>query len=264
MTEFLERPDGRIAYDDSGGDGTLIVAAPGMGDLRGSYRHLAPLLVDVGYRFVSMDLRGVGESTVEWPDYSDAAIGTDMTALIDHLGGGPAVLVGNSLTAASAVIAATEAPASVRSLVLMGPFARAVPAPAWQGLLFKAMLSPPWGRGAWVSYYRKQMYPSSPPADHAGYVAALKANLGEPGRYRAFRSLAFNSHAESESRLSDVNVPVLIIMGTADPDFPDPEAEAHGLGESLQGSVVLVDGVGHYPQAEAPDQTAKAIREFLR
>jgi len=130
MAEYLERPDGRIAYDDSGGDGPLIVAAPGMGDLRGSYRHLAPLLVDAGCRFVSMDLRGVGESTVEWPDYSDAAIGTDMTALVNHLGGGPAVLVGNSLTAASAVIAATEAPASVRSLVLMGPFARDVPAPA--------------------------------------------------------------------------------------------------------------------------------------
>jgi len=133
-----------------------------------------------------------------------------------------------------------------------------------EGLLFKAMLSPPWGRGAWVSYYRKQMFPSSPPADHAGYVTALKTNLGEPGRYRAFRALAFNSHAESESRLKDVNVPVLIIMGTADPDFPDPEAEARGLGELLDGSVVLVDGVGHYPQAEAPDRTAEAISEFLR
>ena len=63
-TEFLERPGGRISYDDSGGDGPLVIAAPGMGDSRKVYRHIAPALTDAGLRIATMDLRGIGESTV--------------------------------------------------------------------------------------------------------------------------------------------------------------------------------------------------------
>lgn len=172
------------------------------------------------------------------------------------------MLIGNSLSAASAVIAATDEPPAVAGLVLIGPFAREVPSPAWQKSLFKLMLTPPWGKSAWVSYYRKQMYPGTKPPDHEEYVKALKQDLDEDGRFKAFRSLAFNSHIESESRLSRVACPVLVIMGTADPDFPDPVAEAHGLAQAVDGEVVLVEGAGHYPQAEAPTAVADAIASF--
>ncbi len=263
MTETLQRPDGTIAYDDTGGPAPPVVAAPGMGDLRQVYRHVRPPLVDGGVRFVTMDLRGAGESSLPWPDYSDAAIGSDMVALAAHLGAGPAVLVGNSLTAASAVIAATEEPELVTGLVLIGPFARDIPTPGWQKALFKLTLAPPWGKSAWISYYRKQMYPGTKPPDHDEYVTSLKKNLSEGGRFQAFRSLAFNSHAESESRLGRVACPVLVIMGTADPDFPDPEAEARGLADIVGGTVTLIEGAGHYPQAQAPTEIAEAITSFV-
>ena len=262
MSRTLRRPDGTIGYDDSGGAGPLVIAAPGMGDLRQVYRHFIPEASNRGLRVVTMDLRGMGESSVDWPDYSDAAIGADMLALAHHLASGPAVLVGNSLTASSAVIAAAEDPSAVAGLVLIGPFARDIPSPGWQKILFRMMLSPPWGKGAWVSYYRKQMYPGDKPPDHDDYVDQLKANLSEPGRYKAFHSLAFNSHAESGSRLGQVDCPVLVVMGTADPDFPDPEAEARSLSDILGGEVKLIDGAGHYPQAQAPVQVADAIASF--
>ena len=108
-TQFLERPGGRISYDDSGGDGPLVIAAPGMGDSRKVYRHIAPALTAAGLRLVTMDLRGIGDSTVDWDDYSDAAVASDYSALIDELAAGPAVLVGNSLSCSSSVIAATDA-----------------------------------------------------------------------------------------------------------------------------------------------------------
>ena len=95
------------------------------------------------------------------------------------------------------------------------------------------------------------------------YVTRLKANLSEPGRYRAFHALAFNSHAESGSKLDQVTCPVLIIMGTADPDFPDPVAEARGLASALNGEVSLIDGAGHYPQAQAPTEVAETISSFV-
>ena len=263
MTKTLERPDGILSYDDTEGPGRLVVAAPGMGDMRFVYRHFVTEAVERELRVVTMDIRGMGGSSVDWPDYSDAAIGSDMLALVNHLDAGPAVLVGNSLTAASAVIAAVGEPSSVSGLVLIGPFARDVPTPAWQSVVFRLMLSPPWGKGAWVSYYKNQMYPGDKPFDHDDYVSQLKANLSEPGRYRAFHALAFNSHADSGSKLDQVTCPTLIIMGTADPDFPDPVAEARGLADALSGEVLLVDGAGHYPQAQAPKEVASAITSFV-
>jgi len=263
MSKILQRPGGTIGYDDTGGTGTLAIAAPGMGDLRQVYRHLIPESTKRGMRVVTMDMRGMGDSTVGWPDYSDAAIGTDMLALAHHLAAGPAVLIGNSLSASSAVIAAVDDPSAVAGLVLIGPFAREIATPGWQKLLFRIMLSPPWGKAAWVSYYRNQMYPGDKPLDHDDYVAKLKANLSEPGRYKAFHSLAFNSHLESESRLERVACPVLVIMGTADPDFPDPQVEARSLAEVLGAELRLIDGAGHYPQAQTPDQVADAIATFI-
>jgi pimeloyl-ACP methyl ester carboxylesterase len=260
MTEMLERPDGVLSYDDPGGTGRLVVAAPGMGDVRQVYRHIIDEGVSRNLRIVTMDVRGMGNSSVDWPDYSDAAIGGDMLALVDHLESGPAVLVGNSLTAASAVIAAVQDPAFVAGLVLIGPFARIVATPAWQTLVFRLMLTPPWGKSAWVAYYRNQMYPGDRPPDHDDYVNDLKANLSEPGRYRAFRSLAFNSHDESGSKLGQVNCPVTVVMGTADPDFADPEGEARGLAASMNADVVLVEGAGHYPQAQDPTAVADTIK----
>ena len=59
--------------------------------------------------------------------------------LIDELGGGPATLAGNSLSCASSVIAATDAPDKVSGLLLVGPFVREVPAPWWQKAAFGAM-----------------------------------------------------------------------------------------------------------------------------
>lgn len=261
-TQFLDRPGGRISYDDSGGDGPLLVAAPGMGDSRKVYRHVAPGLTAAGFRLVTMDLRGIGESTVGWNDYSDAAVASDYSALVDELDAGPAVLIGNSLSCASSVIAAVDSADAVAGVVIIGPFVRDVPQKLWQKAAFHAMLTPPWGRGAWIGYYRKQMYPGSKPPDHDAYVEALSKNLSEPGRYASFRSLAFNSHAESGRRLADVTQPVLVVMGTADPDFPDPVAEANELGEFLNARVVLSEGSGHYPQADSPSVVAPAIIEL--
>jgi hypothetical protein len=98
-TRFLAVDDGRIAYDDTGGNGPLILAIPGMGDLRSEYRLLRPALRRAGYRVVTMDVRGHGESSARWADYSAHAVGGDALALLAHLNAGPAVILGDSFAA---------------------------------------------------------------------------------------------------------------------------------------------------------------------
>ena len=272
-TRFLDRDGHRVAYDDTGvpavaDDGRAqptIVAIPGMGDRRQVYRHLTPLLVAAGHRVVTMDLRGMGESSADWParaDYSDTAIASDVVALIDALDLDDVIVVGTSLGAAAAVLAAVDAPGRVRGLVLVGPFVRAVPMKWWQSAAFKALLAPPWGRKAWVGYYGSKLYPGPQPADLDGYVADLGRTMAEPGRMKALRALAANTHAESGAVLGDVSVPTVVVMGSADPDFPDPAAEAHTVAQATRGTVVMVDGSGHYPQADQPDVVAAAVQDL--
>ena len=75
QTLLFERPAGAIAYDDSGDAGELVMMLPGMGDLRAEYRFVAPLLRAAGYRTVTADLRGLGESSAHWPEYTVPAVG---------------------------------------------------------------------------------------------------------------------------------------------------------------------------------------------
>ncbi len=261
-TEYLERGEGQIAFEDSGGDGPLVVCVPGMGDLRGQYRFLMPQLVAAGYRVIIIDLRGHGESSVGWAEYTPAAVGGDMVALLRDLKAGPATLVGNSMAGASAVWAAAEAPQLVSGLVLIDPFVRDIPATFVQNLAIKLLFIGPWKVSSWLTYY-SNLYPSRKPIDLAAYKAKLGANLREPGRFAAFRALMAAPKSDIEARCAQVKTPTLVVMGTKDPDFKDAEAEARWVAARLNGKVQMVDGAGHYPHAEMPEQVGPAIIEFI-
>src|SRR5512143_1540585 len=150
-TQFLEHQNGRLAYDDAG-SGPLVICVPSMGDLRSEYRLLIPQLVAAGYRAISLDVRGHGESSTDWPDFSVAGIGSDILALIHHLNGGPAVIVGTSMAAGAGVWAAAEAPELINGLVLIDPFVRGDGDKMLQ-LMFAALFARPWGPSMWLKYY---------------------------------------------------------------------------------------------------------------
>ncbi len=122
MTEYLAVTDGMIAYEVAG-VGPLIVLAHGMGDSRAAYRAVIPQLVAAGYRVAAVDLRGCGESSVGWPAWSRTAIADDLLAVIRHLGG-PAVLVGHSISGGAATIAAAREPSLITAVVELAPFTR--------------------------------------------------------------------------------------------------------------------------------------------
>lgn len=259
-TQQLQRPEGRIGYDLAG-SGPLVICIPGMGDLRRVYRFTVPALVEAGFRVATMDLRGHGDSDATFSSYDDVAAGQDALALAEHLGG-PAVLVGNSMSAGAAVWAAAERPDLVAGVALIGPFVRNPKINPVMAFAFRAAMSGPWAGRAWLSYLPK-LYPGRKPDDFVEHLAAIKASLRKPGHAKAFKATTRTSHAPAEERLGQVSgKPALVIMGEKDPDFPDPSTEAQWISQQLDAETVIVPGAGHYPQAEYPDLVNPALAAF--
>jgi pimeloyl-ACP methyl ester carboxylesterase len=260
-TGYLELMDGHIAYEVTGPpDGRLVLCVHGMGDTRRTFRLLVPKLAAAGYRVTAVDVRGYGESSAGWPDYRVDSVGADLVALIRHLGG-PAVVVGHSIACAAATWAAAEAPDDVSGLVLIATSSGDRSVKAWMKPAARLVAR---SVTVWGMYYRS-LYPTARPAGFDRYVKDLKANLREPGRRAALRAQIAEALAGVQLRYPDVRCPTLTMMGTKDPDTPNPAAEANSVAEKLAspGRVELVEGAGHYPHAEMPDVTAAAILRFL-
>jgi len=268
MTQYLQRPEGRIAYDLTGpADGPLVVLVPGMGDLRGTWRDVAAPLAAAGHRVAALDLRGHGDSDTTFTTHGDVVTGQDVLALVEELGG-PAVLVGSSMGAGSVTWAAAERPPAVAGLVLTGPFVRNPPTGrltvAVTRLLYRGLFARPWGAGAWTGYYRKTLSRGAHAPWFAEHVAAVHASMSRPENLRSFRHLCVQlTHEPVEKRLAAVHAPAIVFMGERDPDFSDPAAEAAWIGRRLDAEVVMLADVAHYPQHQAGAEVAERTLAFL-
>jgi pimeloyl-ACP methyl ester carboxylesterase len=95
-------------------------------------------------------------------------------------------------------------------------------------------------------------------------LSQLKANLKQPGRFEAANDYGDASLQPAEERLGRVKAPTLVIMGTKDPDFPDPVAEGKFIAAHTGGKLELIEGAGHYPQTEMPEKTIPLVMDFLK
>ena len=262
-TQYLSLPDGRIAYDDTQGTGRPVLCVPGIGDLRQSTRHLESDLVEGGYRVIRMDLRGLGESSTTFTQYSASSVGSDIVALLGSLNLNNVVVLGNSAGAASAVWAAAHSPDRISGLILTGPFVRDIPISFMLKLLLRVMVWRPWGATVW-GYYYKSLYKANPPSDLATYVGTVVENLRVKGRLEAVQAMLAASKADCEAFIGKVRgvIPVIVMMGTADPDFSDPADEAKLIAKAIEGEVKMVEGAGHYPHVEQPRVVLQALNEL--
>jgi len=273
MTEFLDIKGGRIAYDVTG-EGPLIVLSHGIGDRRQAFRFLVPELARAGFRVAAADMRGHGESsTGDWKSISRTDVAGDLVALIRRLGG-PAVIVGHSLSGGAATIAAATAPDLVSGIVEVGPFTRKVQYSLGgllrirryrRGTLLMAAVLLLRSLKMWMGYL-EVAYPEKP-ADYAAYMTALRAKLSESGRMAEFLKTMKTSPADAGAALPRTSCPALVIMGAEDPDWADPRAEAEGIVAAMPaglGAVAMINGGGHYPHAQRPDEVAALTTSFLR
>ncbi|MEX1281387.1 MAG: alpha/beta hydrolase [Acidimicrobiia bacterium] len=260
ITQALDLPEGTIAYDDTGGDGPLVLMLPGAGDVRAEYRFLAPVVAATGARVVTADLRGHGDSSSDWPAHGMAETAADVIALLDHLDAGPATIVATSFSPAAALWAAADRPDLVERLVLIS--AHLHEGPRWQRIVLDLLLRLPVAGRIWAGQYRG-WHPGNPPVDLDAHARVLADMFTDPRRRTAARQTLTASRAGLAERLDRVDVPTLVVMGGADSHFPDPAAEGSSITAETGGRLVVVPDAGHYPHVEYPDVVGSAIADFL-
>ncbi|MGC5019826.1 alpha/beta fold hydrolase [Micromonospora sp. DT47] len=252
----VERDGGTIAYEVHG-DGPLVVLSHGMGENRRTFRHLIPLLVEAGYRVASVDVRGHGDSSPHWPSYAPAEVGADLLAVVRTLGG-PATLVGSSSSAAAVVFAAGDAPDLVNGVVQVSPFV----AELKPNLVMRAAQAAVLRSPRLFGMFHRTLFPAARPADDAAYRKEMVARLR--GRMDAVRGVVAPVAPHWTARAGDVRQPVLVLMGTKDPDFKDPGAEARAARRLFATAEArMIGDSGHYPHADQPEATAAQLVEFL-
>jgi len=235
----------------------------GSGASSGSWKPVVPALA-AHRHVIRIDLPGCGQSPPP-PSYEVPAQAASVAALLDSLGLHHVTAVGHSSGGYLATALAEQRPDLVTSLALIstGPSLDALlPQPA----ILRALLAPPLGPILWRrrsdSMIRRGIgatcaRPVDIPDD---VVAELRGTT-----YRAMRSVlrcnrAYLAERNMPARLAALDVPVLVLFGTADPRW-DP-ASAHQY-ETVPGArLELLPGVGHVPLFEAPEATSKLLLGF--
>ena len=256
MPDVTLKTGATVGYDDTGGDGPVVVLSHGLLMNRSMFAPQVAALRDA-YRVVAWDERGHGEAEHEgtWT-YWDSA--RDVLALMDHLGVEQAVLGGMSQGGFLSLRAALLAPDRVRALVLLDT--QAGPEDPEVVPLYAGMAQ------AWAA-------DGSDPAT-LGFAAATILGPAEHGPWVAFweqlpphrATQVMHPLLEREDitdRLGEITCPALVVHGSIDAAIPVAMAQA--LADGLPGAppLVVVEGGGHAANLSHPEPVNAAVRAFL-
>ena len=116
---YLQRDAGqRIYYEDNGDGDNAVLLIHGWGMSLRLWDYTLPTLLNAGYRVITIDHRGCGQSDKDFSDMGITAIASDVCALVEKLELNAVVFNGWSLGGAVAVAAASELGERCAGLVL--------------------------------------------------------------------------------------------------------------------------------------------------
>lgn len=257
--EFASVDGTKIAYDDTGGDGPVVLLAHGLLMDRTMFAPQVEALRD-GFRVITWDARGFGETLYDGRPFTFWDLAKDGLGLLDALGVGEAVVGGMSQGGFVSLRMALLAPERVRALILLDTQAGAedpdvVP-------LYRQMLD------AWSS--------SGLSDELAEAIASIV--LGEPELSKVWmvkwkarppesivnpgRTLL--EREDLTGRLGEITAPALVVHGTADAAIPLDRAEALAAGLPGCNGVHIVQDATHVANLTHPGAVNDAIVGFLR
>jgi pimeloyl-ACP methyl ester carboxylesterase len=272
--KFIEANGIRFAYIEEG-EGPLVLLFHGYPETARSWAAVQHRIAAAGYHVVAPYMRGY-PPTAFAEDYSVKALGQDVLALIDAFGANRAVVVGHDWGAAAVYQAAGLEPSKISKFVAVSiPHPRAIVGDStifWAAPHFVYYQFPWAERLLWshdfahVERIYKTWAPAyDPPPD---VIADIKATMRVPGATAStlgyYWAIARADRAESEAAAArEILMPALIIVGTGDGPMSTDRFEKARPAFKNEYRLVALGGVGHFPQLEAPDQTAEAIVNFL-
>lgn len=199
----------------------------------------------------TLDLPGHGRS--EGPGCETIAGYADaVAAFLEAIDVDRAVVVGHSMGGAIAQTLALEHPVSVRALGLIATGARLRVAPAILETIQEDF------EGAVELITR---YAWSAEADRS-WVALGREALKDTGPEVLLGDFLACDQFDVMDRLGEIEVPVLVVSGTA--DALTPAKYARFLAEHIPAArLVTLEGAGHMVMLEQPQEVAKAVRGFV-
>ena len=254
--------DGRVvAYRRAGVGPPLLLLHGGWGD----GRHWRPQLETLADEFdvVAWDAPGCGGSSDPLPDadlgtYADAVAGLAAALGLErpHLGG---LSFGGGL----AIEVFNRHPAVPRSLLLVGAYAGwrgSLPAEEVRARMERVLTEIGRPPSAWAAGYLDGFFAGPVPDALRDEVLAIMLDVRPGGVVPMLRAFA---EADLRAVLPRVAVPTLVLHGEL--DARSPRAVAEALHAWIPGSeLVLLPGVGHMANAEAPAAFDAEVRRFLR
>lgn len=264
-----------IYYRDEGrADGPVLVMIHGFPTACWDWRHILPAFTG-DFRVIMMDLLGFGLSAKprRFP-YSILAQADMVSDLLDHLGVRRCRILAHDYgdTVAQELLARQRDSANPflieRVCLLNGGLFPETHRPVLAQKLLISPLGPLVAKLFSAEKLRRNFANICarplPEGELEGYWALLQHNDGRavlPGLIRYMEERR-RRRERWVGALRDTSVPVRLIDGTADPvSGGHMVARYRELIENAD--VVTLDGVGHYPQTEAPDAVIEAARPFL-
>lgn len=249
------------------GDGTPLVLLHGYADSADTWRPVLTRLAAAGHRGVAVDLPGFGQAGPRRP----GAMVPQFDAFVDAILAttGPAVLVGNSLGAATAVRAAGRNAAVKALLALDDPLnaqhwlarrarTRAVPERFWSRVA-RFPMPPAILRGATRCMVPKVLYGPGvrPDPEVVAYwtrTTSRIADVATLGRY----AFEYAYEARAGHRGMRVSCPTVIVHGARDRIIPVHSSRV--LHQQIPGSdLIVLPRSGHCPQLDNPAEVARII-----
>ena len=248
-------------------DGPAVLLLHGFNQTAHSWDEFAERIAADGFRAVAIDQRGHGDSDrAPGGDYSRESMADDAVRLADALGIERFAVVGMSMGAVHAVLAAVRHPARVLALVVVD-WAPEVEA---QGVGIIAQVA----RLSWPTFDDavESMHRFNPRRSRDNISARLSRSLGpdEQGTWRWKVDAAglaahprFAESAESMWRaVEGVSCPTLVVRGGESDLLSAPMAER--VASLARGRLVTVAGAGHSVPGDHPEGFYSAVSPFLR
>jgi pimeloyl-ACP methyl ester carboxylesterase len=259
--ETVEVDGLRVAYERVGAGPPVVLLHGYVGDGATTWRRQLDELSDE-FTTVAWDAPGAGGSADPPESFGMAGYSACLAGLVDRLGLRRPVLIGLSFGGALAIDFARRQPAVPKALVLASAYA------GWAGSLGPDLAAQRLRQaltlaGGTPETVRSTLLPTMFSAGTAPEVVDEFGSSVAAFHPAGLRAMARACAEDLRDALPEIVAPTLLVCG--DQDVRAPLRVARQLGaEILDSRLVVLAGVGHVCNLEAPDDFNAAVRGFLR